>query len=100
MEHYWQKYYNYVIVLLFIYNRKTIVQTFLNFFGKFPLLVIATLVVIIITNFVFRVFVRMGGENPSFELNGLAPFIWAVVIGVIFFLVSMFYGPFSFIAFK
>ncbi len=75
-------------------------QSFFQFFGKFPSLVIASFVVIIVANLVFRTFMRMSGKDPSFELNGLGPLILACIVGVAFFLVSMFYGPFSFIAFK
>ncbi len=75
-------------------------QSFFQLFGKFPSLVIASFVVIIIANLIFRTFMRMGGKDPSFELNGLGPLIIAVIVGLAFFLISMFYGPFSFIAFK
>lgn len=75
-------------------------QSFLQFFGKFPLLVIGSFFVIIGVNLIFRTFMRMGGKDPSFEFNGFGPLILAVIVGVAFFLVSMFYGPFSFITFK
>lgn len=75
-------------------------QSFFQFFGKFPSLVIATFVVIVIVNLFFRMIMRFQGKDPSFELNGIGPLIFAVIVGIAFFLVSMFYGPFSFIAFK
>lgn len=75
-------------------------QTFFQFFGKFLSLVIATFIIIIIVNLIFRMIMRIRGDSPNFEFNSLGALMSAGIIGVIFFLASMFYGPFSFITFK
>lgn len=75
-------------------------ESFFQFFGKFPSLIVASFIVLIVANLILRGLMRQEGKDPNFELNALGPLIFAAIISVIFFVVSMFYGPFSFLGFK
>jgi hypothetical protein len=84
-------------------------QSLFQMFGKFPSLMIATFIVIIVTNLVFRTLARtimwaleedVSEDERWKEYAYPRTLILAIIIGNIFFLISMFYGPFSFAVYK